>query len=549
MKKTGRRLIIFAFLICLALAMAPMAAAALIAEPTSSSVLVNGRPVAFDAYNIEGNNYFKLRDLAYILNGTQKQFEIGWDSANNAISLTRGRPYTAAGGEMAGKGSDVKMPTPTSSKITLDGIEVRFTAYNIDGNNYFKLRDIGQAFDFGVDWEAAGNAIVIDTGREYTPEGVAPLPAFGFDTSKAIPASKLLEYYNLSAAERRLYDQLAAGLASFELRIEVDASPQNDEDINKLSKVCNILYFTHPEIFWWGANVMFTTDGRPFYDGKYYLLPIYIADGKTLHADIYGAYNTMVYPSADEIAAAKAWVQREKAAIRDKLNQELPVRSGMTPFELEVAVYEWLGDVLTYDANYGSKHELDSIHGALIGGRAVCMGYARTFQYIMNLLGVESVMLLGYAGESHAWNAVKLGGEWYQLDVTSDGTARKRDNLPWHLFLNRTDKFMADMGFTKEEDVPFYENPDITCTATKYNYYMFTNSYIASDADFMNDVPARIARAKRNGERAFDLEFARNYAKPTDIYDKISLIGWSYIENIDFWVNPNGLLFGVFKEA
>jgi hypothetical protein len=40
------------------------------ASPTSSTVLVNGKNVAFDAYNINGNNYFKLRDLAYTLNGT-----------------------------------------------------------------------------------------------------------------------------------------------------------------------------------------------------------------------------------------------------------------------------------------------------------------------------------------------------------------------------------------------------------------------------------------------------------------------------------------------
>ena len=56
-----------------------------------------GEKKAFDAYNIEGSNYFKLRDLAYVLNGTDKQFEVGWDAAANAISpcflpLFRGVP-------------------------------------------------------------------------------------------------------------------------------------------------------------------------------------------------------------------------------------------------------------------------------------------------------------------------------------------------------------------------------------------------------------------------------------------------------------------------
>jgi hypothetical protein len=143
---------------------------AIAAKPTSSSVLVNGKNVAFDAYNIANNNYFKLRDLAFILSGTEKQFEVGYDDATKAITLTSGKSYTAVGGEMASKGAGNKSASPTSSKIYLDGAEVAFTAYNIGGNNYFKLRDIGQAFDFGVDWDGARNTIVIDTSKGYTPE-------------------------------------------------------------------------------------------------------------------------------------------------------------------------------------------------------------------------------------------------------------------------------------------------------------------------------------------------------------------------------------------
>ena len=148
-------------------------AANLVAKPTASTVLVNGKNISFDAYNINDNNYFKLRDLAYVLSGTETQFEVGWDGAANAISLTSGEPYTPVGGEMASKGSANKTPTPTSSKIYLDGKEVKFTAYNIDNNNYFKLRDIGLTFNFGVTWDGAKNTIVIDTSADYVPEATS----------------------------------------------------------------------------------------------------------------------------------------------------------------------------------------------------------------------------------------------------------------------------------------------------------------------------------------------------------------------------------------
>ncbi|MDR3277948.1 MAG: leucine-rich repeat domain-containing protein, partial [Oscillospiraceae bacterium] len=140
------------------------------AKPTSSTVLINGEKVPFGAYNISDSNYFKLRDLAFALNGTEKQFSVEYDEAANVITLTSGAAYTPVGGEMQGAGTGAKAPYPTGSKVTLDGKEVGFTAYAIAGNNYFKLRDIGVAFDFGVNWDGAKNSIVIDTSKAYTPD-------------------------------------------------------------------------------------------------------------------------------------------------------------------------------------------------------------------------------------------------------------------------------------------------------------------------------------------------------------------------------------------
>src|SRR5690606_9905822 len=70
------------------------------ANPTSSKVLVNGNAVQFDAYNINGNNYFKLRDFAQAVNNTEKNFEVTWDGKNNAINLISNKPYTSVGGEL-----------------------------------------------------------------------------------------------------------------------------------------------------------------------------------------------------------------------------------------------------------------------------------------------------------------------------------------------------------------------------------------------------------------------------------------------------------------
>ena len=138
------------------------------ALPTPSTVLVNGENVSFDAYNINGNNYFKLRDIAYILTGSQKQFEVTWDGSKNLISLISGSPYTANGSEMAARGYNNKTAVTTGAKVIIDGIEVNFTAYNIDGNNYFKLRDLGATFDFSIGWNGETSTITVDTSNSYT---------------------------------------------------------------------------------------------------------------------------------------------------------------------------------------------------------------------------------------------------------------------------------------------------------------------------------------------------------------------------------------------
>ncbi|MNC50589.1 hypothetical protein D3C81_2148070 [compost metagenome] len=48
--------------------------------------------------------------------------------------------------------------------------QIELVAYNIGGNNYFKLRDLGKAINFGVAWDAANNAIKIQTSEAYQEE-------------------------------------------------------------------------------------------------------------------------------------------------------------------------------------------------------------------------------------------------------------------------------------------------------------------------------------------------------------------------------------------
>lgn len=172
--KFSRKLISIMLSVMLIASYAPMAYAAetsdsnLLAYSTKTTILVNGVVLDFEAYNINDNNYFKLRDIAQAISGTKKQFEVGWNAASGAVSLTSGKPYTTIGGEMNGGDGKDKTATKGSSNIVKDGEAISLTAYLINGNNYFKLRDLGQSFDFEVAWDANNDIIIIDTSKPYS---------------------------------------------------------------------------------------------------------------------------------------------------------------------------------------------------------------------------------------------------------------------------------------------------------------------------------------------------------------------------------------------
>lgn len=142
------------------------------AKSTKSVVMINGAEVTFEAYNINDNNYFKLRDVAMALTNANagKQFDVTWDNTTKAINLISNQNYTPVGGELvAGDGTD-KNAVPSTATIYMDGTVVELAAYTINNNNFFKLRDLGKSFNFDVTWDGASNAVVVDTTADYTED-------------------------------------------------------------------------------------------------------------------------------------------------------------------------------------------------------------------------------------------------------------------------------------------------------------------------------------------------------------------------------------------
>lgn len=145
----------------------PVAEKTIEAKPSLFKVFLNGFEVDFDAYDINNNTYFKLHDLAYVLNGTEKEFDVAWDDVKKAIIITSDMHYTPIGGEMSEKTKESKIPLVTDMKVYLDDEEFDFTVYNIDNNMYFKLSDVAEMVNIYVEYDDNAKTIILKTNREY----------------------------------------------------------------------------------------------------------------------------------------------------------------------------------------------------------------------------------------------------------------------------------------------------------------------------------------------------------------------------------------------
>ncbi len=137
---------------------------------SANSVLVNGEKVAFDAYTIDGFNYFKLRDIAAALTGSDATFDVAWNETEFCIELTTGKAYTKLNTDLvAGKGEAAVTASSTKMGILINGEKVELAGYSIGGNTYFQLRDLGEKLGFEVSWNAEAKSIGIDAKKAEAP--------------------------------------------------------------------------------------------------------------------------------------------------------------------------------------------------------------------------------------------------------------------------------------------------------------------------------------------------------------------------------------------
>ena len=160
----------------------------------------------------------------------------------------------------------------------------------------------------------------------------------------------------------------------------------------------------------------------------------------------------------DGSAIAEAYRTGDRSALTEEESELLTrceealaacVTGDMTSYEKELAVHDWMAKWADYD----HSHAPESLSPLtfLRDKKGICLGYANTFQLLMDLLDIECVTVIGAAfgsTEDHAWNMVRLDGDWYCVDLTWDDTGSSVS----HGFFNVTSNYMRQTNHQWDYD-------------------------------------------------------------------------------------------------
>ena len=223
----------------------------------------------------------------------------------------------------------------------------------------------------------------------------------------------------------------------------------------------------------WAVWDLLTTVYR---DIEYYARPFY--------PDVYPDQNNRNYIGYFQIETYKVWANRSdadqsskpisvsqiletNAAIDKKVDEIVSgVSAEMSDLEKVLYVHDWLCLNAEYDTvrlNNGTIPRTSyDVRGMFLYGIGVCQSYTWCFDYVMDRFGIPCINVTSDP-MNHTWNQVKVGGYWYNMDITWDDSMDGKLGIARHYYFLCSDSaFNATRGHYS-----YYDG--VSCTSTKYD--------------------------------------------------------------------------------
>ena len=140
------------------------------AVKNTKKVTLDGEEVMVGAYDVEGYNYLKLRDIAAILNGKKCQFDVGYDKPTKLITVELAKGYEKVEGDLVEIKDEKAKAIVSVKKILVNGEEKEVKTALINENNYMQLRDLGTLVGLGVGYDKVNKVIMLKSDAEEKEE-------------------------------------------------------------------------------------------------------------------------------------------------------------------------------------------------------------------------------------------------------------------------------------------------------------------------------------------------------------------------------------------
>lgn len=242
------------------------------------------------------------------------------------------------------------------------------------------------------------------------------------------------------------------------------------------------------------AEALEDTFYKVYYQNPYILgLSRFSYDYATMTLHVYYSYDK------NEIQSK----QKEMMDESTKILKEI-IKDGMSEEEKEDAIYRYITDHGQYDTealedakkNNFQKTEDNSYedsfngYGILVNQKGVCQSYAYAYKLLCEMSGVSCRVVSGNLDGNlpHAWNAVKLGDEWFQTDATNN---EKTSGIPY--FLYNADSSIAEMvGFDTDKNFEIDDRIEQYHTEnSKFEYYS-ANQLVAESMEQYEEILDRV---------------------------------------------------------
>ena len=253
------------------------------------------------------------------------------------------------------------------------------------------------------------------------------------------------EYYfkQLNEEEQRVYRELLKGIRAREKDFYLTLSQDDSID-----RCYHAVLKDHPEIFWVHNHE------------KIY---------KTTYSDSdYCTFTPGYIYTESEISE----IQNAMEAGFQEVSSLIPADA--SDYEKVRIVYTYL----IYNTQYQASDDDQSIAGVFWKKEAVCAGYAGAVQYLLERIGVPCIYVDGStqgSTEGHAWNIVKLDGEYYYVDATNGDQPDFLNGNAAQLEEHKTIIYDYLCPFPEEYEKKYIRSEELTvpdCTAKDMNFYV-----------------------------------------------------------------------------